>query len=59
MLLMFRKQILLHIKRYLVQYFANKAISDADKIWDKCSYTNKTMDKWLNEDKGPYGKVIL
>lgn len=47
---------LLHIRRYLVQYFANKAISEADKIWDERGYTNETMDQWLNEDKSSYGK---
>ena len=46
---------LLHIKHYLVQYFANKAISEADKIWDERGYTNETMEKWLNEDKSSYG----
>lgn len=42
---------LLHIKRYLAKYFAEKAIKEADKIWDEKGYTNDTMDQWLNEDE--------
>jgi hypothetical protein len=41
---------LLHIKRYLAKYFADKAMQEADKIWDEKKYTNETMDQWLNED---------
>lgn len=41
---------LLHIKRYLAKYFAEKAIKEADRIWDEKGYTNETMDQWLNED---------
>jgi len=43
---------LLHIKRYLAQYFASKAIDEADKIWDERSYDQKTMNQWLNEHNG-------
>ena len=46
---------LLHIKRYLAQYFALKAIGEADQVWDKKGYTNETMNHWLNEDEAPYG----
>ena len=45
---------LLHIKRYLAKYFANKAIGGADQIWDEKGYTNQTMNQWLNEDNPPY-----
>ncbi|HRO43822.1 MAG TPA: hypothetical protein PL009_13375 [Flavipsychrobacter sp.] len=41
---------LLHIKTYLGNYFAQKAIQEADKIWDKNTYSNDTMKQWLNED---------
>jgi hypothetical protein len=41
---------LLHIQRYLAKYFADKAIQEADKIWDEKKYSNETMDQWLNED---------
>lgn len=47
---------LLHIKRYLAKYFADKAIQEADKIWDEKKYTNETMNQWLNEDDNKYGK---
>ena len=30
---------LLHIKDYLARYFAGKAISEADSIWDQKGYT--------------------
>ena len=41
---------LLHIKRYLASYFADKAIQEADKIWDAKNYSNDTMNQWLNEE---------
>ena len=47
---------LLHIKRYLARYFAEKAINEADKIWDEKKYSNDTMDKWLDEDNADYSK---
>ena len=36
---------LLHIKRYLARYFADKAIDEADKIWNEKKYTNETMNQ--------------
>ena len=47
---------LLYIKAWLANYFANKAIREADTIWQQKGYTNKTMDQWLNEDKTGYGE---
>jgi hypothetical protein len=47
---------LLHIKDYLARYFAGKAISEADSIWDQKGYTNELMDQWLKEDQSKYGK---
>lgn len=41
---------LLAIKRFLARFFAEKAIAEADKIWDEKGYTNETMKNWLNED---------
>jgi hypothetical protein len=38
---------LLHIKRYIAQYFAEKAIREADQIWDERKYSEKTMNQWL------------
>jgi hypothetical protein len=46
---------LIHIKRYLANYFAGKAIKEADKIWDEKGYTDETMKQWLNEDEANYG----
>jgi predicted transcriptional regulator len=45
---------LLVIKRYLAKYFAEKAIAQADEIWDTKGYTNETMKNWLNEDNEKY-----
>ncbi|ANH81107.1 hypothetical protein A8C56_09060 [Niabella ginsenosidivorans] len=50
-----KEEDLLHIKRYLASYFANKAIDEADVIWMQKGYTNDTMNQWLNEDKPAYG----
>jgi hypothetical protein len=47
---------LLHIKKYLANYFMKKAISGADKVWEEKGYNNDTMKDWLNEDEASYGK---
>jgi hypothetical protein len=47
---------LLHIKKYLANYFMQKAISGADKVWEEKGYNNDTMKDWLNEDEASYGK---
>jgi hypothetical protein len=39
---------LLHIRRFLARYFAEKAIKEADKIWDERKYNAEKMDRWLN-----------
>jgi hypothetical protein len=41
---------LLSIKRYLAKYFATKAISEADRIWEDKNYNQETMSEWLKED---------
>ena len=46
---------LLHIKKYLAKYFAEKAIKEADDIWNTKGYNNDTMNQWLNDDKSKYG----
>ena len=46
---------LLAIKSFLAKFFAEKAIDEADKIWDEKGYTNETMKNWLNEDNEKYG----
>ena len=40
---------LIEIKNYLAQYFAQKAINEADAIWDIKGFDDHQMDKWLNE----------
>jgi len=42
---------LLKIKNYLAQFFMQKAIDEADKVWEENAYSDELMDKWLNEDK--------
>lgn len=37
------------LKTVLAGYFANKAIKEADKIWQERAYTEKDMDAWLSE----------
>jgi hypothetical protein len=34
----------------LAKYFAQKAIDEADKIWEEKKYSNTTMNQWLNEN---------
>jgi hypothetical protein len=41
---------LLNIKRLLARYFASKAISEADKIWEEKNLSDETMNKWLDEE---------
>ena len=37
------------LKSQLAHYYAHKAISQADKIWDESGYSAKEMDKWLDK----------
>jgi len=37
------------LKTVLAGYFANKAIKEADKIWQERAYNEKDMDAWLSE----------
>ena len=41
---------LLEIKNYLANFFAKKAISEADSIWESENFDNELMDKWLDEN---------
>lgn len=45
-----------NVRRFLAKYFADKAIKEADNIWNKKGYNNQTMEQWLNEDNEPYQK---
>ena len=38
---------LLVIKKLLSDYFAKKAIEEADRLWDERGYTQETMKNWL------------
>ena len=37
------------LKSQLAHYYASKAISQADKVWDEKAYTAEDMESWLNE----------
>lgn len=34
------------IKRMLAKYFMEKAMDEADKVWDERRYTNELMEEW-------------
>ena len=42
---------LINIKQILANYFAQKAISEADKIWDEKKYDNVLMKNWVNKER--------
>lgn len=37
------------LKLLLAKFHANRAIQEADKIWDNKNLSNQDMEKWLNE----------
>jgi hypothetical protein len=37
------------VKIILANFFANRAIQEADRIWDQKNLSNQDMEKWLNE----------
>ena len=41
---------LLELKQLLANFFAQKAIKSADKIWDERKLSDQDMEIWLNED---------
>lgn len=43
------QQELVELKKILANYFAQKAIKEADRIWDEKELSNDDMKKWLNE----------
>jgi len=46
---------LLEIKKFLVQYFAQKAMDLADKVWDRNNWNEQDEDKFLQEhNRTPY-----
>jgi hypothetical protein len=40
---------LLEIKKFIVQYFANKAMDLADKVWDENKWDKEDEKKFLND----------
>ncbi|PWK16660.1 hypothetical protein LV89_04876 [Arcicella aurantiaca] len=42
---------LLHFKNYLAQFFMQKAINEADKVWEEKGYNDDLMDEWINEEQ--------
>lgn len=45
------------IKRMITNYFANKSIEEADKIWDEQGWDNAKIDELLNSHlRTPYNK---
>ena len=43
------EQQLCDIKELLAHYFAKQAIQEANEIWENKHFSQKTMDKWLDE----------
>jgi hypothetical protein len=37
------------LKQVLARFFAQKAIKEADQIWEDRNLTNHDLDSWLNE----------
>ncbi len=37
------------IKQKLAEFFAQKTVSEADKLWDKKQMDDALMTKWLND----------
>ena len=40
---------LMELKDMLAKFYADKATSQADTIWNKRGLSNEDMDKWLNQ----------
>jgi len=41
---------LIELKDLLAKFYANKAIEQANKVWNDKNLSNETMDNWLNEN---------
>lgn len=44
------------IREILTQYFADKATTEMDRLWDENGWTNDTMDEWLKGDNNDMSK---
>ena len=40
----------MELKKILVNHFAQKAINEADNIWNQKEMSAHTMEDWLNEN---------
>ena len=38
------------IKLIIAKFYADRAIQEADKIWDNKNLTNQDMEKWIIEE---------
>ena len=38
------------LQQLLASFFSKRAQDEFDKLWVKNGWTDKTMDKWLNEE---------
>ncbi|EDN68763.1 hypothetical protein BGP_0052 [Beggiatoa sp. PS] len=43
------EQELNELKTLIAHFFANRAINEADRIWDEKNLSHQDMEKWLNE----------
>jgi len=41
---------LIELKDLLAKFYANKAIEQANKVWNDKNLSNETMNNWSNED---------
>ena len=41
---------LLDLRTMIARYYAERAIKNADKIWNERGLTNDDMEKWLNDE---------
>jgi hypothetical protein len=37
------------LKRVLARFYAEKAVREADRLWDERNLADHDMEKWLNE----------
>jgi hypothetical protein len=40
---------LIELKKVIAKFYSDKAIKQANEIWDTKGLTNEDMDRWLNE----------
>jgi hypothetical protein len=41
---------LMDIRRLLTRYFMERAVKNADEIWEQKGYSKELMEQWLKED---------